>query len=465
MGGHPQLTAPNDCRPRTAAPQPTTPSSRHTDADDQGHPLPLTGGNPPNLPTTSNGAVPPGRLGPPDGGSQAGQARSLNGAGPRGQAHKTAGYKPGGHRRKTGGTTRRPGGAPEKTAGAARKAGVYPPDTARAPDALPTESHRDPDAPTSTDPPTAPVALPPPQAGGAAGLLPPADPSRAAHAVPTAGPRRIADVPPAPGVLPTRDVLEGPDIRPTRDILRAPDVLPTRDVLHAPDVLPTRDAPGAPDILGSPDVLGAPDVLRSPDVLPKPSGIAASRSVAPAVVGAACVGASRPGGRGVRGGVDGGRFREVLGRFATGVVAITALDPGDGRPCGLAANSFTSVSLDPPLVAFCVAHTSTSWPRVRGAGTVTVNVLGEHQRAVCLRMASRGGDKFAGLGWTASPGGGPVLDGALAWMDCAVEAEHPAGDHVIVVARVLRLDTYAEGGPLLFFRGGYGRFAEPTGPT
>ncbi|MDP4509462.1 flavin reductase family protein [Nonomuraea turcica] len=160
--------------------------------------------------------------------------------------------------------------------------------------------------------------------------------------------------------------------------------------------------------------------------------------------------------------LDSRRFRQVLGRFATGVVAITALDPLNGEPCGLAANSFTSVSLDPPLVAFCMAHTSTSWPRVRGAKIVTVNVLAEHQQAVCAQMATRGGDKFAGLEWTGSPGGNPVLEGALAWIDCAVEAEHAAGDHMIVVARVLQLDTHAEGGPLVFFRGGYGGFVDAS---
>ncbi|MER6944729.1 flavin reductase family protein [Nonomuraea sp. NPDC000554] len=169
-----------------------------------------------------------------------------------------------------------------------------------------------------------------------------------------------------------------------------------------------------------------------------------------------------PNGPRANGHLDSRRFRQVLGRFATGVVAITALDPVSGEPCGLAANSFTSVSLDPPLVGFCVAHTSTSWPRVRGAKVVTVNVLAEHQQPVCAQLAAKGGDKFAGLVWTGSPGGNPVLDGALAWLDCAVEAEHPAGDHVIVVARVLQLDTHAEGGPLVFFRGGYGGFVEPA---
>ncbi|MBT2234095.1 flavin reductase family protein [Nonomuraea sp. NEAU-A123] len=175
-------------------------------------------------------------------------------------------------------------------------------------------------------------------------------------------------------------------------------------------------------------------------------------------------GASMPNGQSHESGngqLDSRRFRSVLGRFATGVVAITALDPLNREPCGLAANSFTSVSLDPPLVAFCVAHTSTSWPKVRGAKVITVNVLAEHQQHVCAQLASRGGDKFAGLRWTGSPGGNPVIEGALAWIDCAIEAEHMAGDHMIVVARVLQLDTHADGGPLLFFRGGYGGFVEP----
>jgi 3-hydroxy-9,10-secoandrosta-1,3,5(10)-triene-9,17-dione monooxygenase reductase component len=156
--------------------------------------------------------------------------------------------------------------------------------------------------------------------------------------------------------------------------------------------------------------------------------------------------------------VDGRRFRTVLGHFATGIVAITAIDPDNGEPCGLAANSFTSVSLDPPLVAFCVAHTSTSWPRLRAARTQTVNVLAEHQQAVCAALASKGGDKFAGLEWTKSPGGNPMISDALAWIDCSIEAEHPTGDHVIVVARVHDLGVHGDGGPLVFFRGDYGRF-------
>jgi flavin reductase (DIM6/NTAB) family NADH-FMN oxidoreductase RutF len=161
--------------------------------------------------------------------------------------------------------------------------------------------------------------------------------------------------------------------------------------------------------------------------------------------------------------IDGQRFRGILGRFATGVVAISAVDPATGRPNGLAANAFTSVSLDPPLVSFCVAHTSTTWPRLRGAERFCVNILAASQREVCLRLAAKGGEKFAGLGWTTSPGGGPVIDGALAWLECSVEAEHVAGDHLIVVARVHRLDRHDDGDPLVFYQGGYGTFSAGRG--
>ena len=156
--------------------------------------------------------------------------------------------------------------------------------------------------------------------------------------------------------------------------------------------------------------------------------------------------------------IDGMRFRSVLGRFATGVVAITGIDPDAGTPTGLAANSFTSVSLDPPLVAFCVAHTSTTWPRLRTSERLCINILSELQQDVCRRLAAKGGDKFAELEWTTSPGGGPVLKGALAWIECTIEDQHMAGDHLIVVARVHQLDIHHEGEPLLFYQGTYGRF-------
>ncbi|MBW4721598.1 flavin reductase family protein [Saccharothrix obliqua] len=152
-------------------------------------------------------------------------------------------------------------------------------------------------------------------------------------------------------------------------------------------------------------------------------------------------------------------FRTVLGRFATGVVAVTALDAGDSQPAGLAVNSFTSVSLDPPLVLFCIAHTSSSWPKVRAAERFCVNILGEAQRETSERFATSGSDRFRGLRWTGTPQGAPILEGAIGWLECSVEAEHPTGDHVVVIARVHHVGAHHVGAPLVFYRGSYGRLA------
>ena len=129
-----------------------------------------------------------------------------------------------------------------------------------------------------------------------------------------------------------------------------------------------------------------------------------------------------------------------------------------GEPVGLAVNSFTSVSLDPELVAFCVAGVSRTWPRLRPAGVFCVNVLAADQEALSRVFAAHSPDRFHGVGWRPAPSGAPVLTGALAWVDCTVEAEYPAGDHIIVVGRVRALDVEHEGRPLVFYRGGYGRF-------
>lgn len=150
------------------------------------------------------------------------------------------------------------------------------------------------------------------------------------------------------------------------------------------------------------------------------------------------------------------RFRSVLGHFATGVTVVSALD--GGQPVGLSVNSFTSVSLEPPLIAFCVAKTSSTWPRIRDHGVFTVNVLAEHQEDLSRVFATRRADKFAEVKWWAGPSGSPVIEGVLAWIDCRIEAEHDAGDHRLVVARVSDLDVADEGRPLIFYRGGYGRF-------
>jgi flavin reductase (DIM6/NTAB) family NADH-FMN oxidoreductase RutF len=152
---------------------------------------------------------------------------------------------------------------------------------------------------------------------------------------------------------------------------------------------------------------------------------------------------------------DAASFRAVLGHFATGITVITAMD--DGEPVGIAANSFTSVSLEPPLVLFCAAKTSSTWPRIRHAGHFTVNVLDEHQEHISRLFAQKGADRFGQIQWSVGEHG-PILDDVHAYLDCTIEAEHDAGDHVIVVGRVVELGYASEGKPLLFYRGGYGHF-------
>ncbi len=156
-------------------------------------------------------------------------------------------------------------------------------------------------------------------------------------------------------------------------------------------------------------------------------------------------------------GLDPRHFREVLGHFPTGVVVVTAIGPA-GQPVGMAVGSFSSVSLDPPLVVFYPDRRSTTWPLVRGAGSFCVNVLAADQDAVCRAFATSGGDKFRGVPWRPAGSGAPLLDGVLAWIDCELEAIHDAGDHDLVLGRVRALGVENRVLPLLFFRGGYGRF-------
>jgi 3-hydroxy-9,10-secoandrosta-1,3,5(10)-triene-9,17-dione monooxygenase reductase component len=153
--------------------------------------------------------------------------------------------------------------------------------------------------------------------------------------------------------------------------------------------------------------------------------------------------------------VEQGEFRATLGHFATGVVVITAMHRHS--PVGLTCQSFFSLSLDPPLVALAPGKSSTSWPRVAEAQAFCANVLGTDQEALARTFAHTGADKFAGVGWSPAPTGPPRLHGALAWVDCQIETVHEAGDHYLVVARVVDLET-GTGQPLLFYRGGFGAF-------
>ncbi|HEY5246814.1 MAG TPA: flavin reductase family protein [Acidimicrobiales bacterium] len=154
--------------------------------------------------------------------------------------------------------------------------------------------------------------------------------------------------------------------------------------------------------------------------------------------------------------IDQGRFREVLGHFATGITVVTAME--DGAPVGFTCQAFTSLSLDPPLVALAPAKSSTSWPRIAQAGAFAVNILSDRQEALCRDFAVSGGDKFSGVAWHLGAAGTPILDGSLAWVECELGIIHDSGDHELVTGRVLDLGV-GEGAPLLFYRGGFGRFA------
>jgi flavin reductase (DIM6/NTAB) family NADH-FMN oxidoreductase RutF len=157
--------------------------------------------------------------------------------------------------------------------------------------------------------------------------------------------------------------------------------------------------------------------------------------------------------------VDQARFRDVLGRFATGITVVTAME--DGLPVGFTCQSFTSLSLDPALVALAPAKSSTSWPRIAKAGAFCVNILSEAQEDLCRSFAVSGGDKFAGVDWRRGSAGTPVLGGSLAWIECHLEIIHDAGDHELVVGRVLDLGI-GEGGPLLFYRSAFCALAGPS---
>lgn len=149
---------------------------------------------------------------------------------------------------------------------------------------------------------------------------------------------------------------------------------------------------------------------------------------------------------------DASAFRTALGNFASGVTAVCAIDD-TGRPVGLTVSSFASVSLDPPLVSFCVNRGSWTWAQVRATRRFAVSVLAEAHGDLCRQLARPGDDRFAGIEWSPAPSGAPVVDDALAWFDCAIAGEHEAGDHDLVIAAVLSMDVATRPlPPLIFFR-------------
>lgn len=155
--------------------------------------------------------------------------------------------------------------------------------------------------------------------------------------------------------------------------------------------------------------------------------------------------------------IDPALYRRVMGHYPTGVTVVAGVE--DGRPLGLAIGSFFSVSLDPPLVGFCVARSSSSWPRIEATGRFGVTVLAEDQHETSGRFASKVEDKFAGETWVPAPvTGSPLIQGGIEHIDCTLHDVLDGGDHVIVLGRVQYLDVHRDDvGPLLFFRGGYGR--------
>jgi flavin reductase (DIM6/NTAB) family NADH-FMN oxidoreductase RutF len=151
--------------------------------------------------------------------------------------------------------------------------------------------------------------------------------------------------------------------------------------------------------------------------------------------------------------IDPADFRQLLGRFATGVTIITLTLP-DGQPAGMTASSLTSVSLDPPLVLVCIDHAAELYDALLAAPGFVINILEASQESLSRRFAAKHIDRFDGIGYRPSPEGQPILEGVLASIECVPHATFPGGDHTIVVGRVLRGAT-TDGAPLVYFRGGY----------
>jgi flavin reductase (DIM6/NTAB) family NADH-FMN oxidoreductase RutF len=156
--------------------------------------------------------------------------------------------------------------------------------------------------------------------------------------------------------------------------------------------------------------------------------------------------------------IEGRRFRDVLGHFPTSVVAITTTD-AEEHPHGMVVGTFTSVSLDPPLVSFLADSSSATLRTITAAGRFCANALAGGQERLSRQLATRpAGQRFDGARWRPSPLGSPVLDDIVAWVDCTVDQLVEIGDHMLVVGRVHDLHIESLRTPLLFFRGGYGDY-------
>lgn len=157
-------------------------------------------------------------------------------------------------------------------------------------------------------------------------------------------------------------------------------------------------------------------------------------------------------------------LRRVCGYWTTGIAVVTG-NASDGSPKGLVVNSFTSLSLDPPLILFAPAATSTTWPDIRETGRFVVNILAAEQAPLAQSFARSGGNKFLNVGLEESDDGLPHLAGAMARLVCDVDMVHDGGDHDIVVGRVLRAEQVSDATPLLFYRGQAISLAEDLSST
>ncbi|BCH56181.1 flavin reductase family protein [Agrobacterium vitis] len=157
---------------------------------------------------------------------------------------------------------------------------------------------------------------------------------------------------------------------------------------------------------------------------------------------------------------DQAEFRRALGHYPTGVCIVTAQH--DDKPIGMTIGSFTSVSLDPPLVGFLPAHSSQTWPLIAKAGAFCVNILADDQSDLPGRFAKRDADRFQDIAHSRSSLDLPVFDGVVAWIDCTLHSAHEAGDHLFVMGNVLTLSVVRDRPPLLFCRGAFGGFVAGT---
>lgn len=150
-------------------------------------------------------------------------------------------------------------------------------------------------------------------------------------------------------------------------------------------------------------------------------------------------------------------LRQAFGCFPSGVTAVCAMV--DGEPDGMAASSFTSVSVTPPLVSVCFQRSSTTWPKLRERPRLGISVLAENHDDICLAFATKGIDRFSEVTWDRAEGGGVFVHDAAAWLECSVYVELPAGDHTIVLFRIHGLQVNSHAAPLIFHDSRFRRLA------